>query len=199
MVTFSNGSLGRYFSKSIERVFRQKNIRGATVKSSLRGSRHLALGVSLRDSNQHGRATSAAKAIAMTSGVENVMVSIRGPLVVYAFELPPSYWVKLERRHLPKSDAVGLAIQNLPVMYDFRQPHTLIAGTTGSGKTEAMRSIYMAAVSTWPKEELRTIVLDVEGKFEIFQQRVSSGPPGGPVSERDQRVFDLGFGALALP
>src|SRR5574341_481217 len=159
----------KHFAKILLYLLAHRGLSGATVKQATRGARHLSLGVKLADPAELDKALALAEAIALSANVENCMAERRAGLLVYQYQLASGFWQSYTRQDLPNSQAIGLAEQRQPVNFTFDQPHALIAGSTGSGKSETIKSILLSLMTTYKPGELSIILADLEGDYTAFE------------------------------
>ncbi len=150
-----------FFSRVIQALFLTHSLSGYRLKQADRAARHLSLGLQLINPSELDKALKMAENIALSSNTEAVLAQRRAGLVVYQFELNRGYWESYTRQDLPTPEAVGLAEKRKPVEFSFdNDPHALVAGSTGSGKTEALKSILIALMTVYKPDELKLIVAD---------------------------------------
>ncbi|MBE7469624.1 MAG: hypothetical protein DPW09_17805 [Anaerolineae bacterium] len=138
-----------------------------SLKAAHRGARHLSLGVRLSDPTQLDRALKLAEPLALHAGTENVLAQRDGGLVFYQFQLAQGFWEQYTRADV-SGLAVGLAESRRPVLFDLDPPHALVAGTTGSGKSETLKSILLALLTTYTPQELGVILVDPHRDYSDF-------------------------------
>jgi hypothetical protein len=114
----------------------------------------------LKEATELEKALKLSEAIALASNSENVLAQRKGGLILYDFQLASGYWESYSRADLPTSEAVGLAERRRPIAFQFDPPHTLIGGTTGSGKSETVKSILVALMTTYTPDELSLVLID---------------------------------------
>lgn len=154
------------FSRIIFYVLFQKKIQVESVATAARGARHLSVGVRLTDPTKIGDALKLSEAVALASGSVNVVAQRQAGIVVYQFQLSQGLWEYYTRADLPSSSAVGLAEKRRPVEFGFAEPHALVAGVTGSGKTEAIRSILASLLASYTPEDLSLVLCDPHSDYQ---------------------------------
>jgi hypothetical protein len=89
--------------------------------------------------------------------------------VAYQFQLAERHWLTFTRGQVG-GNAVGLADGGRPVRFDFSEPHSLVAGTTNAGKSEALKSILHGLVTSHEPAELGLLILDPHRDLEAFER-----------------------------
>lgn len=158
----------RLFSRIIHLVLLQKKIQVASVAMAARGARHLSVGVRLADPTQVADAVKLSEAVALAARSVAVVSQRQAGLVVYQFQLSQGLWEYYTRADLPTASAVGLAEKRYPVEFGFSdtQPHALVAGVTGSGKTETIRSILASLLTSGNPEDLSLVLCDPHSDYQ---------------------------------
>ncbi len=159
----------RFYAKVISLLFSQQNLSGATLVKANRAARHLSLGVRLNDATELNRALKLIEPMALAANCSNVLAQRQAGLVVFQFQLPSGFWQSYTRDDLPIVKAIGLAEQRRPVAFSLEDaPHALIAGTTGSGKSETVKSVLIAQLSSHKTNELGLVIIDPDGDYDDF-------------------------------
>lgn len=155
---------------------------GARIEDCYITPRFIAVGVRIPDSTQTGKAMSTNVVVALShqSGLVGTVAHLQGDNLYYQFPIPQTLnevplWTTITKEHRrvrrdPR--AVGLALDGQPVLFGFDAPHTLVCGTTDSGKSELVRTILFSLVLTYPPEDLALIILDPNYDFEQFDNEV---------------------------
>lgn len=83
-------------------------------------------------------------------------------LLLAQFSLPQNYHTSYTLAQMPDKTAVGLGLRRKPVRFTFDDsaPHTIVAGTTGSGKTTTETATIIALAQTYRRDELQFVILD---------------------------------------
>ncbi len=163
-----NGAAARYF-RVMGLLFKQQQIRGRVVKVT-RGARHLSLGVRLADPLKLTAALALAEPLALGVGCPAVLAqrSQADPgLVAYQFQLAERLWQDVTRGDVAGL-GVGLGEGQRQIDFAFDPPHAGIFGTTGSGKSEAVKSILAALFSSFTPAELAAVIVDPHHDFDDF-------------------------------
>lgn len=159
----------KFFARVIGLLFAKKGLSGGKLERPGRGARHLSLPVRLANPLELDAALNLADNIALASNTEAVLAQRFAGLVVYQFQLHQGLWEEYTRSILPGPKAVGLAEQRRPVEFQFDPPHALVAGTTGSGKTETIRSVLCSLMTTYTPDEMGIIICDPKReKMHVF-------------------------------
>lgn len=157
----------RRFALIIQLLFARQELTG---KMSIvnRGARHLSYGVKLSNPMQLDNALKLAEPLALSCGVNAVMAQRIEGVVSYQVELPQGFWEYYTRADLPISQAVGLAEQRRPIAFELDPPHSLIAGTSGAGKSETLKSILVSLMTSFTPLELGIILIDPHSDYQDF-------------------------------
>ncbi len=159
----------RRYYRVMALLFKQQEIRGRVVKQT-RGARHLALGVRLADPLKLGAALALAEPLALGCGCPAVLAqrSQADPgLVAFQFQLARAAWLNVTRGDVAGL-GVGLGEGRRQIDFSFDPPHAGVFGTTGSGKSEAIKGILAALFSAHPPGELAAIVVDPHRDYDAF-------------------------------
>ena len=137
--------------------------RGANIE---RGARYLALGVRLADELQIDKALKLSEPLALATNTPVVIAKREAGLVIFQFELAGAFWESYTRADLkqePGKVGLGLSDGHRQVDFDFDPPHALIAGTTGSGKSEAVKSLLAGLFTAYAPGDLQAVIVDPDG------------------------------------
>ena len=157
----------RVYALLLSGLFQAQNI-GGTLSTAHRGPRYLSLGVRLNDPRQIDKALKLAEPLALAAKTDNVIATRAGGVIAYQIELQSSFW-----QWYTRADVTGLGIGlgesrtqiNLNLDND---PHTLIAGATGSGKTVCLQAALLALTSTATPDTLKLVMVDTNGELSDF-------------------------------
>lgn len=155
--------MARRYGRVMAALYNERKIRGRVVRVT-RGARHLALGVRLANPLNLDTALALGEPLALACRSRAVIVqrSEASPgLISYQFELADRYWLSYTRADLAGM-GVGFAEgdRQIDFAFDATQPHSLVAGTVGAGKSTAILSILVALFSTYQPAELAALVVD---------------------------------------
>lgn len=137
--------------------------RGANIE---RGARYLALGVRLADELEIDKALKLSEPLALATNTPVVIAKREKGLVVFQFELAGAFWESYTRADVkaaPGHVGLGLSDGHRQVNFDFDPPHCLIAGTTGAGKSEAVKSLLCGLFTAYKPGELSAVIVDPDG------------------------------------
>lgn len=158
----------RRFALIIQLLFAKQGLAGKLVTAH-RGARHLSLGIRLNDPTKLDPALKLAEPLALHSAAPAVLAQRAGGLIFYQFEIPQAFWEYYTRADLPTQEAIGLAEQRRPVIFTVEDaPHALVAGSTGSGKSEGVKSILMAQLTMHEPGNLALALIDPHGDYPDF-------------------------------
>lgn len=161
------GVVSKYYAQALSTLFVHRKLsgRGAYI---YRGARHMSIGVALNDPADLRVAIGLSEQFAMMIHAEAVIATRQRGYVNYQVELPPTMWRQYTRQDV-SSDAIGLAERRQPVKFSIDPPHSLFAGTSGSGKTEAIKSAIVSLTQTHTPDQVGLIVIDSNGQFTDFR------------------------------
>ncbi len=158
----------RAYAHILAQLFAAQGIAGQLLTAE-RGARYLALGTRLYDPQQVNKAIKIAEPLALAAKIETVIAARQIGLVTFQFELQKSFWQTFTRAEV-SGLAVGLAERRRPIEFSFDDaPHALFAGTSGSCKTEAVKSALVALVQTCPPAALGLVVIDTNSELDDFR------------------------------
>ncbi len=156
------------YAMVIRLLFSKQELTGK-LQTLNRGARHLSYGIRLSNSMQLDNALKIAEPMALSCGVGAVLATRLEGLITYQVQLPEIYWQYFTRDDLPTSQSVGLAEQRRPIAFELDPPHSLIAGTSGAGKSETLKSILLALMTTYTPLELGIILIDPHNDYQDFK------------------------------
>lgn len=162
-------STARRYGRIMAALYGQQQIRGKIVKVT-RGARHLALGVRLADPLKLSAALALAEPIALACRCPAVLAqrSQADPgLVAYQFQLADRLWQDVTRGDVAGL-GVGLGEGRRQIDFSWNPPHAGVFGTTGSGKSEAVKSILAALFSSFTPAELAAVIIDPHRDYDDF-------------------------------
>jgi hypothetical protein len=172
----------RRFGLSIENVTRQYTIGGTIVLFS-RAPRHCTFAVHLNDATKLKQALALGDEMALASWTRVVVATRAAGLVLYQFQLGEGLWAWPKRADLEAGPGlVGLGVGDamrrggkfaqVNFEFDDSYPHAGIFGTSGSGKTEAAKSLLCGLATAYTPArgggELGMVIIDTKGKFRDF-------------------------------
>lgn len=155
------------FALIIQLLFARQDLTGK-LTTVTRGARHLSYGVRLANPMQLDSALKLSEPLALSCGVNGVLAQRIEGVINYQIELPQAFWEYYTRLDLPNSQAVGLAEQRRPIAFELDPPHALIAGTSGAGKSETLKSILISLMTTFSPAELGVILCDPHNDYTDF-------------------------------
>jgi hypothetical protein len=149
------------------RVMSAKEGIGGRIVQVDRGARYVSLAVRLQDYRQLDRALALAEPLAGHTYTQVVIAQRERGRLLYQFQLPSGFWESYTRADV-KGLGVGLSESRRQIDYSFKIPHSLVGGATGSGKTEAVKSIAVAAAEVYKPEDLSMAIIDLKGDYREF-------------------------------
>lgn len=163
-------SKAKYFAVAINRLYYQRGVRGKLMVAS-RGARYISLRIRLHDPLQMQSAMDLASNLALATST----ISVRAErdqdypgLISYQFELPSSMWQSYTRQDLT---GLGIGFSDSRHQVDFSledEPHTLVAGSTGCGKSVTVASILLGLCQTLKPPDFKLIVVDPVNDYVDF-------------------------------
>jgi len=157
----------KMYSQALKVLSARQGLTGRCA-SVERGARYLSLGIRLADEMQIEKALKLAEPLALATNTPTVITKREGGLLLYQFELAPALWQKCNRSDLKNgSGRVGLGLSDGQRQIDFAfdTPHCLVAGTTGSGKSETVRSILTGLFTAYQPTDLQAVIVDPDGDY----------------------------------
>ncbi len=149
-------------------VFQRKGIEGKVLKLH-RGVRHLSADIVLTDPTILDKVLNpkTTDAVALACNSPTVSAHRVDGIVRYTYMLPEMYYAKCLFGNQTTGLGVGLGDAFKQVNYSLEIPHTLVAGTTGSGKTVITQAIALAAIRQHKEdsEELKLVILDPNNDY----------------------------------
>lgn len=126
--------------------------------------------IRLRNPTQLDKAMKLAEIVAYASRSKQVIAGRDHGSIVYQFQLGSNLWETYTRQHLRTTAGLGLGDSRRQIDFAFSDyaPHFLVAGATGSGKTEAVKSALVALLMSHEPSDLQLIVIDPRGWFSDF-------------------------------
>lgn len=155
------------YATVISLLFGRQQLSGR-LASAHRGARHLSLGVKLSNPLQLDKALKLSEPLALASATRAVLAQRDIGQVTYQFELHQAHWQYYLRGKDVNGLQLGLAEQRRPIEFQLDPPHALIAGTTGSGKSETVKSALIALLSTYNPGELGLVLIDPNRDYNEF-------------------------------
>jgi hypothetical protein len=168
------------YARSLSALFDRVGLVGSLDDIRL-GARHAAMCVRLLDATDLNKALNLEDPAKLATRSRAIRTTVDQGYVVYEIELPDTkikdeyeYWSDYYVSQFQDlSDRNGLEVGykmgKVPVRFNFSQPHTIVAGGTGSGKTYAMYTILYALMSTYTPDELGIYIIDPHDEFSRFK------------------------------
>lgn len=163
-------------------IMNRKGIEAKLIKAT-RGARHLTLVLRLADSTKIDQAKKLDEAVALAARNDRVMVQRSTGYLLYQFELTEKYHQEYTTKDLPSSRSVGLAESKRPIEFDVEDnPHTVVCGTTGAGKTETIKTIAFGLTKTYKPDQMAMVMMSSKRSFAEFEnaQHLLEEPTNDP-------------------
>jgi DNA segregation ATPase FtsK/SpoIIIE-like protein len=160
----------RAYAETLRMLSAQEGIEGRIVKVD-RGARYISLAVRLKNHLQINKALALAEPLAGHTYTQVVIAQRERGLILYQFELPGHFWEVYTRADLmtgPGKIGVGLSDGRRQIDFSFDPPHILVAGTTGAGKSETVRSMLVGLFTAYAPGQLAAIIVDPDGDHADF-------------------------------
>jgi hypothetical protein len=155
----------KMYCKALAYLSQRDDLAGI-IDTAERGARYLALGVRLANELQIDKALKLSEPLALATNTKVVIAKREAGLVVFQFELAGAYWEKYTRSDLkngPGRVGLGLSDGKRQVDFSFDPPHCLVCGTTGAGKSEAVKSLLTGLFTAYAPGELQAVIVDPDG------------------------------------
>lgn len=158
--------LAMHFSKIAQALCLRRKIGGRIVFAH-RGARYVTLGMRLANSLQLDNALKLGESLALASHVPHVLCHRVDGHVAFQFQLPEQYWISYTRE-LGQGLTLGYGDMAKPVMHNLTPPHTLVGGTSGSGKTETLKALTAGLMESYSPKDLALVMIDPHSDFTDF-------------------------------
>jgi hypothetical protein len=178
----------RAYGEILTGLSKAEELRGSGA-SVLRGARFLSFGIRLRDPRDIDKALKLAEPLALATRTPVVIAHRDEGLILYQFQLSGQWWEDYTRADLITTAnhvGVGLAEGRRQIDLRFDVPHIGVFGTTGSGKTETVKSMLAGLFTAHPPDHLQAIIIDMKGKYVDFQNVAHLA--GMPIARTEQDI-----------
>ena len=174
----------QHYTQAISQVFQTFSIAGAVAEVRV-APRYITVGVVIQSDLQLRKAINLTPEICHRAGLgvgslePPITAVLVGGQVAYQFSLPEFIQVRnrqvrlwtdlylsdLEQTSNREQLVVGMGMYHTPTHFGLTTatPHTLVCGTSGSGKTELLTTITYQLLSSHTPDELRLTVIDPKG------------------------------------
>lgn len=159
--------IAKVYTQIILSVLKNNDIEISKIKPITRGARHLSISLRLKDHKNIKKSIEIANQISSAAKTNNVIARLEDGYVNYQLNLQESLWQWYTRDDVT-GFGVGLGEQKKQIDFTFSKPHALFAGTSGSGKTEAIKSALFALFTEYNRENLQTIIIDQKNELSDF-------------------------------
>lgn len=174
------------FASVLNKIFVAEGIK-ARLELNSRGARHMSFGIRLQNPTQLDKALKLAENVAYASRSKQVIANRDHGSIIYQFQLGSNFWETYTRQHLKTPEGLGLADSHRQIDFGFSDytPHFLIAGATGSGKTETVKSALLALLTSHTPAELQLVIIDPRGWLSDFD---NSGHLAYPIARNPEEI-----------
>jgi hypothetical protein len=186
--------LGHRYYSAMHNVLHESDIAFKPMYTAL-AARHVAIGSRLLDSTKLDKAIKLSNAVALEAGSASVIMSRERYFLQAQFELPNDYWRSFTRADIAANEIgvsqISQTRGNKTVKFELLdgRPHSLFAGATGSGKTEAIKSSLVALMHTYTPDKLGIGIADVKrDKFSPFE---NTAHMIAPIARDSQDITNL--------
>lgn len=158
--------LSNQYQKAIGLAYKQQKIHGR-LSHIAHGARYITYDVrlSVGSSRNWKKALDTANIIQAMALAPNVSSEIYSGLIRYGIELPEQYWKTIYRSNVSGLQ-VGLAAGREPVSISFdHSGHSLMAGTSGSGKSVLISSALCALSEKYTRDDIEVFICDPHGDY----------------------------------
>lgn len=155
------------YSDIISDVYRRNKI-AARLHRVVEGPRHLSYNVLLADPMNLKSALGLADNLSLACNVNSVLVQQQAGLVQYQIQKPEMYYWQPK---LSEMSGFGIGLRERRELVDFKfdvYPHALLTGTTGSGKTESLKTILLTLMRNYSPSELGIVLCDPKVELDDF-------------------------------
>lgn len=153
--------------KSLDTIL-QRNKIGCTLVNEylapVRAPRCYRVGVRLNDANDVIRIGKLSEILATAANVKNVLVSREKNILWLDYQMEKDEWTLIRASDI---DGIGVAMDGTVIDFEptNSSPHTMVAGSTGSGKSSLLRCIMWRIIK---KKMGELYIVDPHGDFEQF-------------------------------
>lgn len=150
-------------------IFSKQGYRNAKVGKIIRGNRNIIIPIypSLEDISSHRDLHS--KWVKLSENIGTAAGSTcyaewSEKCIYYFIQLPNTHWMDLK---FSDTSGIGQTEYGRVIKYKFNSsyPHSLVAGSTGSGKSVGLESIIFSLIRDYPPEELGLVLIDPHDSF----------------------------------
>lgn len=157
------------YAKRMAVVFCENALYQNRIQSVILAPRFLAYLVTLSQSVYLDKAIKLGEQIAMRCQVQSVIAHRQRGNVIYQIQLPKRAWQTVRKSDL-QDLGVGLGIAKSQVNFSFDDaPHTLVSGSTGSGKSEAVKTVLLTLLSYYDPGQLKVVIVDPHNDYSDFE------------------------------
>lgn len=183
--------ISQQYQTAIANVYQQEKIHGRLMQIA-HGARYITYDVRLSvDSSRFWKkAINAAPVIQTMALAPNVSSEIYNGLIRYNIETPNEFWKTVYRESVSGLE-VGLAAGRKPVSISFDHGgHSLMAGTTGSGKSVFISSALCALSNSYSPEDAEVYICDPHNDYvDNFRNFALLGLPIAQTKEEIKNII----------
>lgn len=180
----------RYVRRNAQ-VFYSQGVKAKLAGASL-AARHTTIAWRLANPNDLVLALKLSESVALAANSKAVMSYRDHSFVVYQFQLHSQFWQSYTRAHV-KNLGVGLGDRRRQINIEFPEsaPQIGIFGTSGSGKTELIKSAICALASTYTPDKLKFLISDWHQQLTEFDALAHLYAPIARTDEETDQVLAI--------
>lgn len=160
------------YARRMETIYKSKGI-SATFDKVYDSPRHLIYPVKLASPIDVKKVLDMEESLKLVTASRKVNLYVNAGSVIHEIEIPENMWKTLEYSKLLGLEGrtgleVGFQKTGSPATFSFDEPHTLVSGKTGSGKSSAMDTILYSIMNTYSEDELEVYIIDPHYNFAYY-------------------------------
>lgn len=167
------GKKGVFYARVLTMLLQKNNLGAGRIMARGVGARYLTLGVRASDPTAVDKVTRLDEQFAYAAKVRHCMIVRDGGLILFQIELPESYWQSFTRDDIGAfglpANTIGIAENKIAVEFNFDyNAHVGMFGSTGSGKSEAVKSALVGIAKSKTPDDTSIVICDTNGDYDEF-------------------------------